>query len=144
MPRATASTLVAAPRATVFAYVNEWSNTTEFTHDLVTWRPVTEEKAGLGARFEAAMKMGPTTQSSTLEITRWEPGTAIGWEPRAGFSQRGLYVFADADGGTQVALTIDFELPGGLAGRLLGKTIEPVARVNVAKTVANIKRILEQ
>ncbi|MDQ6650050.1 MAG: SRPBCC family protein [Actinomycetota bacterium] len=144
MPTASAGVVVDAPRQAVFAYVNEWSHATEYTHDLVKWLPLTEQKAGLGARFDAAMKMGPTTQQSTLEITRWEQDAAIGWEPRDGFSQRGLYEFADGAGGTAVTLTIEFDLPGGLAGRLLGKTIEPVARQNVAKTVEKLKRAVEE
>lgn len=38
---------------------------------------------------------------------------------------------------------MQFDLPGGIAGRMLGKTIEPFAKQNVAKTLKNLKRELE-
>jgi uncharacterized membrane protein len=143
MPKARATITIEAPVDTVFAYVNEWTNAQKFTQDLVKWEPVGDNTTGLGAQFRAAMKMGPTTQESTLEITQHEPGSRLGWEPRDGFSQRGLYTFASTGDGTEVSFEVSFDLPGGLAGRTLGKVIEPVAKQNVGKTLKNLKREVE-
>ena len=143
MPAVSASIVIDAPVTDVFGYVDDWANTTKYTHDLVGWEPVGDRTHGLGATFAARMKMGPATQSSTLEITRWEQDAVIGWEPRDGFDQRGGYTFTDLGGRTEVRLELDIRLPGGIAGRVLGKTIEPAARHNVTKTLENLKQILE-
>ena len=138
-----ASTTIDRPLSAVFAYVDDWSNAAAFTQDLLSWEPLSEQTKGVGSRFKARMKVGPTTQETSLEITRWEQDAAIGWEPRGGLNQQGLYLFADHDGATEVTLTVELTLPGGIAGRLLGKTIEPFARLNVAATMSNLKRVLE-
>lgn len=144
MPTARASTTIDVPVRAAFTYVDDWTNASVFTQDLIRWEPAGDQTAGLGASFHAALKLGPTTQESTLEITSYEQDAVIGWEPRDGFPQRGTYTFAPSGDGTQVSLEISFDLPGGIAGRILGKTIEPAAKQNVTKTLANLKRELEQ
>jgi uncharacterized membrane protein len=144
MGSAKASAVIDAPPSDVFAYVDDWRNVQGFTQDLTVWEPVGDVTQGIGARFHAAMRTGPMTQESTLEITRWEKDAAIGWEPLSGLKQSGLYTFVAAEGGTQVTLQIDLQLPGGIAGRLLGKTVEPALRANVAKTLENLKQVFAQ
>lgn len=138
-----ASAVINAPVSEVFAYVDDWRNVQGFTQDLTVWEPVGKVTHGVGAVFHAAMRTGPMTQESTLEITRWEQDAAIGWEPRDGLKQTGLYTFTAAGAATEVTLAIDVQLPGGIAGRLLGKTIEPMLRINVAKTLENLKAVFD-
>ena len=144
MGSARASAVIRGPLSDVFDYVDDWRNVQGFTQDLTVWEPVGEATHGVGARFHAAMRMGPMTQESTLEITRWEKDAAIGWEPVSGLKQEGLYTFVGVEGGTEVSLQIDLHLPGGIAGRVLGKTLEPALRTNVAKTLENLKRVFER
>ena len=141
MGSAKATAVINAPLSDVFGYVDDWRNVQGFTQDLTGWEPVGDVTHGLGAKFHAAMRTGPMTQESTLEITRWEKDAAIGWEPRGGLKQAGGYTFVDVEGGTQVTLQIDLELPGGIAGKLLGKTIEPALRSNVSKTLENLTEV---
>lgn len=143
MPSARATTIIDVPVDTVFAFVDDWTNASKYTQDLLKWEPAGAKTQGLGSTFHATMKMGPTTQESTLEITRHEPGVVLGWEPRAGFSQRGAYTCAAQGQRTEVTFEIEFDLPGGLAGRLLGKTLEPAAKMNVTKTLKNLKAQVE-
>lgn len=143
MPTARATTVIDAPVDVVFAYVDDWRHAPVYTQDLVKWEPAGEQTKGLGSVFHAAMKMGPITQESTLEIVLYQPDAELGWEPRAGFSQRGAYTFTPVGDGTEVSFEIQFDLPGGMAGRLLGKTIEPILKQNVSQTLKNLKRELQ-
>ena len=144
MPRVQATTLIQAPVDQVFAYVNDYRNSTKFTSDLLRWDPVTDKTDGLGARFEAAMKMGPTTQQATLEITGWKRNALIAWDPIAGFDSGGRYTFKREGTSTRVTFEVYFNPPGGVAGRMLGKIIEPIARQDAQKSVDNLKRNIER
>ncbi|HVF20525.1 MAG TPA: SRPBCC family protein [Mycobacteriales bacterium] len=144
MPRVASSIVIDRPVAEVFAYLGDWTHATEFTESLVSWRPLSDVKDAVGAQFAAAMRIGPTTQKSTVEIVRREAGAEIAWESRAGFQQRGSYRFEPAGSGTRVDFVMEVTLPGGPAGRLLGRIVEPFARDNTAKTLDNLKRILER
>ncbi len=143
MPTVEAGIVIHRPLADVFAYVEEWSNATEFTESLVSWQPVSDVVDGVGAQFHAVMRVGPTTQESTLEIVRREQDAEIAWESLSGFEQKGGYVFAAHPDGTEVTFRMELTLPGGIAGRLLGRVIEPFAKQNTAATLGNLKRVLE-
>lgn len=138
-----ASTTIAAPISDVFAYVDKWENALKFTEGLTKWEPAGEITHGLNSSFAAALKLGPTNQESVLLITKWEEDMIIAWEPQSGFQQSGAYEFEPAGAGTKVTFTLDITLPGGIAGRLLGKTVEPVAKITVSKSLSNLKSILE-
>ena len=139
-----ASTTIAAPISDVFAYVDNWENATVYTQDLTKWEPAGEITHGLNSSFAAALKMGPTTQESILLITKWEEDVIIAWEPQSGFQQSGAYEFEPVGEGTKVTFTLDIKLPGGIAGKLLGKTVEPVAKMTVSKSLSNLKGIMER
>ena len=143
MPRVESSVFIARPVGEVFAYVEEWSHAADFTESLLTWQPLSDRTDGVGAMFAATMRIGPTTQTSTLEIVRREEDAEIAWESRAGFEQAGAYTFAAEGAGTRVGFVMDVTLPGGLAGQVLGTLAGPFARANTAATLANLKRILE-
>ena len=143
MPKIEASVVIDRPVADVYAYVQDASNATLFTHDLVVWEPLTEQRSGVGARIRAGAKVGPATQESTVEIVRDDKDAAIAWESRSGFQQDGCYLFEPAGKRTKVTFKLDLTLPGGIAGRMLGKAVEPVARQNITKTLENLKAILE-
>ena len=50
----------------------------------------------------------------------------------------------DADGASHLAVEFTYDLPGGLAGRALGKIVEPFAVQAVKNTEANLRKQLEE
>ncbi|MHB8341596.1 MAG: SRPBCC family protein, partial [Mycobacteriales bacterium] len=112
--------VVAAKVEVVFDYVDDHRNTVDYVAGLAKWQPVGTLTHGLGAVFEAAMSVGPTTWGSTLEITQWEPNRLIGWVPRKGFQQKGTWTFAPEGDATRVTFDVEYTLPGGIAGRIAG------------------------
>ena len=143
VPRVSSSVVIDRPVAEVFAYVEDWTHAADFTESLVRWEPMSEATAGVGARFTAAMRVGPTTQESTIEIVRRTQDEEIAWESRSGFEQKGAYRFSAVGAGTRVDFEMDVTVPGGIAGRLLVPIIDSFARANTAATLAKLKRILE-
>ena len=85
MGRITIDMTINAPVATVFAYVDDYRNTTKYMKDLVKWQPTGKVTHGKGAQFDVGMRAGPTTLTSVVDITTWTENKAIGWH-----SQRGV------------------------------------------------------
>lgn len=135
---------IAAPVAAVFGYVDEHTNTTKYMKDLTTWAPVGSKTHGKGAKFNVAMKAGPMTLSSVVDITTWTENKAIGWTSIEGFKQTGRWTFASSGGGTTATFDMDYELPGGIAGRMISRAAEPIVRGNIEQSVRNLRSQVEK
>lgn len=135
---------IAAPVESVFAFVDEHTNTTKYMKDLTTWEPVGAKSHGKGAKFKVAMKAGPMTLSSVVNITTWTENRAIGWTSTEGFKQTGKWAFASSGDGTAATFDMDYELPGGIAGRMLSRAAEPIVRSNIEQSVRALKAQVER
>lgn len=144
MGRITVTRRIEAPVEAVFGYVDDYRNTTKYMKDLTRWQPAGDKVHGKGARFEVAMKAGPTSLDSSVEITSWSQNRSIGWVSRTGFTQRGTWQFRAVDGATEVTFDMEYEFPGGIAGRLLAKAAEPIVRGNLERSVEELKRQVEK
>jgi uncharacterized membrane protein len=144
MGHITISEEIAAPVTTVFDYVDEHSNTTKYMKDLTKWAPVGPKSHGKGAKFAVAMKAGPMTLSSVVDITTWTENSAIGWTSIEGFKQTGKWTFKRQGDGTQATFDMDYELPGGIAGRMLSRAAEPIVRGNIEQSVRNLRSQVEK
>lgn len=144
MPELTGHVHVDAPRETVFAFVDDWHQTTRYLRGLVRWEPMDPDHVqGLGTRFAAAIKAGPVTLDGKMEVTEHEPPDRIAFTSIEGPRLDGLWVFDDEDGGTRVTLTNDFELPGGTAGRVVGKFASSRGQKDLDASLAELKRLIE-
>jgi uncharacterized membrane protein len=144
MGHITVSEKVAAPVEAVFAYVDDHRNTTRYMKDLTKWAPVGSTTRGKGAKFAVAMKAGPMTLSSVVDITTWTENTAIGWTSREGFKQTGKWSFTTSGEGTAATFDMEYELPGGIAGRMLSRAAEPIVRANIQQSVRNLRSQVER
>ncbi len=139
MGRITIDMTINAPVATVFAYVDDYRNTTKYMKDLVKWQPTGKVTHGKGAQFAVGMKAGPTTLTSVVDITTWSENTAIGWHSNEGFKQIGLWAFLPKGEKTKVTFDMEYEFGGGIAGKLLGRAAEPIVRGNLQRSVETLK-----
>jgi uncharacterized membrane protein len=139
MGRITIDMTINAPVATVFAYVDDYRNTTRYMKDLVKWQPTGKVTHGKGAQFGVGMKAGPTTLTSVVDITTWTENAAIGWHSREGFKQIGIWAFKPKGDKTQVTFDMEYEFGGGIAGRLLGRAAEPIVRGNLQRSVETLR-----
>lgn len=143
MGKASAEKVVDAPIEEVFAYVDDYTNTTKYMHGLKRWEPAGDQTHDVGARFALSMEAGPKTWDSVVEISERVENETIAWEPIDGFKQSGLWTFERQGEGTRVRLAVDFTFPGGLAGKAVAKVAEPAVKMNVQKSVEKLKQQVE-
>jgi uncharacterized membrane protein len=144
MGRITIDMTINAPVATVFAYVDDYRNTTRYMKDLVKWQPTGKVTHGKGAQFDVGMKAGPTTLTSVVDITSWAENRTIGWHSREGFKQIGKWGFTAKGDKTAVTFDMEYEFGGGIAGKLLGRAAEPIVRGNLQRSVETLKSNTEK
>ncbi|MBF6465571.1 SRPBCC family protein [Nocardia beijingensis] len=128
-----------ASAESAFAYVNDYRNLSRFLHGIQSFTPVGEQTEGVGATFDGHIKLGPASLKSRIRVIRWEENFAIGVESIKGFDVESTFLFhAKGDDLCTVDAIVDFRVPGGLAGRALGKTIEPFVKIAVQHTTHNL------
>jgi uncharacterized membrane protein len=144
MGHITSSQGIAAPVDAVFAYVDDYRNTTKYMKDLTKWAPAGSLTHGKGASFQVAMKAGPITLASVVDITTWAENSTIGWSSTDGLKQKGQWSFKADGERTKATFDLDYELPGGIAGRLLSRASDPIVRGNIDQSVRNLKSQVER
>lgn len=78
MARVRVSTMLDAPPAVVWAYLEHLESHVQWMDDAVRIRFLTERTAGVGTRYECDTKIGPFQLTDVMEITEWRPGKAMG------------------------------------------------------------------
>ena len=144
MATITVSETIDAPVSAVFAYVDDYRNTIKYMKDMTKWEPAGDQTHGKGSRFVISMKVGPLNIDGEVEIDAWEENRTIGWKTLKGFRQDGSWSFGEKGGGTEAALTVEFDLPGGIAGKMMAKTIEPILKGTLQGSVKQLKAQTEK
>ena len=121
------STVVKAPREKVFAYLNDYKNVPDYFFGISKFSPKTDQTEGVGAVFDSAIKVGPKELKSENKCTEWVENEKIRLETISGMSSKTEFRFADGDAPDTTNLEFDMEysLPGGLAGKVLGGLMGP-------------------
>jgi uncharacterized membrane protein len=139
MASITVKETIDAPVAKVFAYVDDYRNTTKYMKDMNKWEPAGDKTHGKGSRFALEMKVGPLTIDGEVEVDTWEENRKIAWKTKKGFRQDGSWSFSEKNGGTEAAFTVEYDLPGGIAGKMMGKAIEPALKSTLQGSVKQLK-----
>jgi|HubBroStandDraft_1064217.scaffolds.fasta_scaffold288706_2 ribosome-associated toxin RatA of RatAB toxin-antitoxin module len=142
VPKISADTRVGAPPEVVFDYAADYRHATLLVPGLTRFEPTGHETSGLGASFDAAIEIGPKRYETKLAVNVFDPVRAIGW---SGLPEGPslLWTFTPDGDVTTVEFELGFDLPGGVAGTLLGFTIEPIIRSTARSTAAALKRQVE-
>jgi uncharacterized membrane protein len=106
--------------------------------------PVGTNDHGLGAVFDATFQVRPVKLHSTIEVTSWEQDAVIAFNSIKGFRNKSTWRFtADGESRTNVDVVFSYELPGGLAGRALGRALEPVVALSVRHSDVALRKNIE-
>jgi uncharacterized membrane protein len=133
-----------APPEKVFDFVDDWRNATIYLRRLVGWEPVDPDKAHeAGAVYRVALQAGPTRLNGKLEVTDYERPTKISIRSLEGPRVVGGWTFAPDGDGTNVSLSAEFDLPGGIAGRLVGSFVGRNGQRDLDESLRELKRRIE-
>jgi uncharacterized membrane protein len=134
----------AAPLDVAFAYLDDYRNATTWMFGLSKFEPQGTKDRGLGAVFDATFAVKPVKLSSTIRVTEWEQDSVIAFESVKGFTNWSTWRFAAAGPtSTTIRVTFSYVLPGGLAGRALGKALEPIVGISVRRSDEALRREIE-
>jgi uncharacterized membrane protein len=121
-----------APLDVAFAYLDDYRNATKWMFGLQKFEPAGDKDHGLGAEFDGTFAVKPVKLHSTIRVTEWEQDKVIAFESIKGFKNWSTWRFqADGPSRTKINVKFSYELPGGLAGRALGKALEPIVALSV-------------
>jgi uncharacterized membrane protein len=132
-----------APLEVAFAYTADYRNVPDWLYGISKFEPVGDKDYGLGAVFDGSMNLGATLHSR-IEVNEFEENRLIGFDSIKGFKNSSRWTFSalDAKHSTVVA-DVSYELPGGIAGKALGKVIEPFVKIAVKHSSAALQKAVE-
>ncbi|MFD4183308.1 SRPBCC family protein [Rhodococcus sp. NPDC058514] len=128
-----------------FAYVDDYTNVPAWMFGVTKFKPVGEQTQGLGATYDATMQLGPKSLNSRVTITEWEQDRLITLASVDGISNTSTWRFAPtADDSTEMTVDFEYSLPGGLAGKVLAKIVEPLVGTAIKYTESTLRRQVEE
>lgn len=96
------------------------------------------------AHYQMAGLRLPIT-TTVKEYSRDEGRSRWHAEFRGGVDGRHTWTYRAADGGTDVSVELDYEVPGAALGRLMNRLVlERMQERNLEQTLANLKELAEQ
>lgn len=130
-----------APVDVAFRYLNDYRNATSWMFGLARFEPVGEPSQGLGAVFDGTFHVTPVKLHSTIEVTQWVEHSLIAFRSIKGFPNKSTWrFFADGPQLTRIEVLFSYELPGGLAGRALGRALEPIVALSIRQSDDALRR----
>lgn len=141
MVRIHANDVIDLPVGSAFAYIADYRKMSDWVFGIKRIRPVGDQDSGIGAVFEGAVDLGPKALSSTFRLTDWQQDRLLGATSTAGFdfastirlSAKGIYR-------TGIDVDLDYEVTGGLFGKAVGRTLEPLIAVAVRHSLQSLRR----
>lgn len=120
-------------------------------HRLARWSTVTESHEGpdvleLGQEFEQTVRIGGIKLATEWRCVELEPSRAVAYEATgAGGGRLHMRQTLSPDaGGTDVALTVDYDLPGGFLGDVVDRLyVEGRNEREVEHSLQNLKDLVE-
>lgn len=134
-----------APLSTAFAYIDDYRTAPSWMFGLAEFAPVDPDNThGVGAVFDGTFQVKPVKLKSRVEITEWEQDSLIALTSIKGFKNSSRWRFtADGPNRTRIDVLFNYELPGGLAGKALGRAMEPVVALTVRQSDAALRKNIE-
>jgi ribosome-associated toxin RatA of RatAB toxin-antitoxin module len=141
MPHIHHEGLVEAPVEVLFAYVDDYRNTTKWLFGLSKFDPTSEVTSGLGSTFDGTFAVKPIKLHSSVKIVEWVQGAVIAVESYKGFQINQRWEFSATGPETsKVIVDVRYELPGGLAGKAMGRAIEPIVALSVRHSDDSLRK----
>jgi uncharacterized membrane protein len=144
--RVSASITVSAPAGQVWEVVSDPDRMLEFMSGITRWQVVSDESAGLGARYRMLFRIGSAEVGGLIEIVEWAPERDLAWTSVTGLDQRGRWRLRNAgDGRTRVELRLAYGVAGsGPIGWLAEQVAAPAVSGHLRRSVRQLKELVER
>jgi uncharacterized membrane protein len=137
---------VEAPPDKAFALTIDPSRDPEWNSSVVEVKDITGKLDKVGASYVAILKLGGRRLETRWEVTKVEKPRLIEQtaSSTAGGQATSTTTFEPADGGTDITVDVDYELPGGFVGGVADKLfVERAIERDVKHSIENFKAICE-
>lgn len=144
MGEVTHSASAAVPVETAFGYVDNYRHVPDWMFGVSKFEPVGELDSGLGAVFGTSITLGPKTLHITTEVTEFEQNRLIALTSRKGL-QNTVHMLFEPEGPdrTKLTMSIEYKVPGGFAGKALGKIIDAFIGPGLRYTESHLRKGIE-
>lgn len=138
------SATCAAPVGFAFTYVADYRNVPTWMFGIRHFTPAGEQTSGVGAVFDTALHLGPTTLHLRADTTEWVDGSRVTMRAIKGIEGTIRWDFQSlGEDVTKVSATADYRVPGGLAGRALDRVIQAFIGPAIRHTEKQLREKIE-
>jgi len=130
------------PPEDVFKLISDPDRYPEFFSGLTRWS-LLSDKPGFDARYRVLMKVGSIEAGGIVRVVYWHEPTSIRWRSEQGIEQEGRWRLRPTDSGTDVSLTISFDLAGAVAGFIVERVAGRIVVRNMWASLLAARRLLE-
>jgi uncharacterized membrane protein len=133
------SEVIEATPEALFDCVADYAVAPLFIEGLQRLTPVGPSTSGEGARFDAVMKVGPSTFHATIEISEYVENRRVTWSSSKGQAQAITFELEPSGKSTKVLVEITYERPSGLAGTLVAPVVDETVRLRAQGALRRLK-----
>lgn len=144
MPEIRAQTHIDATPEQVFDFIDEWRNAMRYMKRMTRWELADPDGGtGVGAIFNVDVQAGPTKLGGRFQVTGHDRPHRIAFRSMEDVRVEGHWDIRPEGDGTRLALNASYDLPGGIAGRLVGSFLKGNAQKDLDASVRELKRLVE-
>ena len=140
MARIQVTTAVEAEPGDLWAYVRDIGTHVEWMADAESITFLTEQRSGVGTRFECETRVGPLRTTDVMEIVSWEDGARMGVRHEGLVTGEGAFTLQPAgEGRTEFRWTEDLDLPLWMVPPVAERVLAWVWRRNLRALKARVE-----
>ncbi len=143
MNKVSSSITINAPIQKVFEYTASPENGPSFIPNLNENSNISVTPTQVGQKWNWRFNMVGVDFIGSAEVTKVD--TLHVWElsTTGGVASTWKYAFEEKDGGTMVNLSVEYDMPQGVVGKVTANAIEKINQKNTDEALQHLKTILE-
>jgi carbon monoxide dehydrogenase subunit G len=144
VPQIRSQTHINATPEQVFDFIDDWRNAMRYMKRMTRWDLVDPEGGtGVGAEFNVDVQAGPRRLGGRFQVTGHDRPHRIAFRSMEDVRVEGQWDIQPDGDGTRLTLNATYDLPGGIAGRLVGAFLRGNAQSDLDSSVRELKRLVE-
>lgn len=143
MPQLRSQTRINATPEQVFDFIDDWRNAMRYLRRMVRWEALDPDNTQVGGVFDIGVQAGPTRLNGRLEVTGHQRPSTISFRSIDGPRVEGAWVLTPDGDATRVLLDASYDVPGGIAGRLVAAFLRGNAQNDIDASLRELKRLIE-